>query len=264
MKGIKSVGSMLISNGTITVDSEDDAIHSDNSITVNGGTFEIASGDDAFHAEETLAISAGNINITQSYEGLEALNLAVSGGDIKLVASDDGLNAAGGTDSSGTAGGRDGMFGGGRGGMGGMSSSNGTIVISGGTLYVNSSGDGLDANGTLTITGGHTTVVGPTQGDTSTLDYDKSGVITGGTFIGTGGSGMAQSFSDSEQGVIAINAGNQAAGTNITLQDKDGNTLISYSPELPFAVVILSSPDIISGETYTVMIGTITGEIIAN
>lgn len=264
MKGIKSVGSMLISNGTITVDSADDAIHSDNSITVNGGTFEIASGDDAFHAEETLAISAGNINITQSYEGLEALNLAVSGGDIKLVASDDGLNAAGGTDSSGTAGGRDGMFGGGRGGMGGMSSSNGTIVISGGTLYVNSSGDGLDANGTLTITGGHTTVVGPTQGDTSTLDYDKSGVITGGTFIGTGGSGMAQSFSDSEQGVIAINAGNQAAGTNITLQDKDGNTLISYSPELPFAVVILSSPDIISGETYTVMIGTITGEIIAN
>lgn len=263
MKGIKSVGSMLISNGTITIDSADDAIHSDTSITVNGGTFEIASGDDAFHAEETLAISAGNMNITQSYEGLEALNVAVSGGNIKLTASDDGLNAAGGTDSSGTTGGRDGMFGGGRGGMGGMggmSSSNGTIVISGGTLYVNSSGDGLDANGTLTITGGYTTVVGPTQGDTSTLDYDKSGVITGGTFIGTGASGMAQSFSDSEQGVVAINAGNRAAGTNITLQDKDGNTLISYAPELSFAVVIISSPDIVSGETYTVTIGAETGE----
>lgn len=70
--------------------------------------------------------------------------------------------------------------------MGGGSSSNGTIVISGGSLYVQASGDGIDANGTLTITGGSTTVCGPTQGDTATLDYDVSGVITGGTFIGTG------------------------------------------------------------------------------
>ena len=40
----------------------------------------------------------------------------MQGGDIKLVANDDGLNAAGGTDQSGTTGGRDGMFGGGMGG----------------------------------------------------------------------------------------------------------------------------------------------------
>ncbi len=59
-------------------------------------------------------------------------------------------------------------------------------------------GDGIDANGTLEISGGYIVVTGPTQGDTSTLDYDKTGVITGGTFIGTGASGMAQSFSDSE------------------------------------------------------------------
>jgi len=152
--------------------------------------------------------------------------------------------------------------GGGHGGMGGgmSSSSNGSIMISGGNLYVNASGDGLDANGTLTISGGYTVVVGPTQGDTATLDYDKSATITGGTFIGTGASGMAQTFSDSEQGVFAVSVGNQNAGTNITLKDKNGNTIISYAPELSFAVVILSSPEMVSGETYTITVGATSGE----
>lgn len=265
MKGLKAANSILISGGTFKLDSADDSIHSDISVTINGGTFEIASGDDAVHAEETLTVTAGNFNITESYEGLEALNIKIMGGDIMLVAGDDGLNAAGGTDSSGTTGGRDGMFGEGIGGMGGgMSSGNGSIVISGGNLYINSSGDGLDANGTLEITGGYTVVVGPTQGDTATLDYDKSGIITGGTFIGTGASGMAQSFSDSEQGVVAIRVGNQSAGTKIVLKDKSGQTIIEHTPELSFAVVILSSPEITKGETYSVTVGSQSGEFEAN
>ena len=280
MKGLKSANSMLIAGGTVTINSADDSIHSDVSITINGGTFTIASGDDAIHAEDTLTVTAGTIDISESYEGLEALHIDVRGGDIKLVASDDGLNAAGGTDQSGTTGGRDGMFGGGRpddagGGRGGMgggpggmgggmsSNSNGSIKVSGGTLYINSSGDGMDANGTLEISGGHTTVVGPTQGDTATLDYDTSGIITGGTFIGTGAAGMAQSFSDSEQGVVAVSVGNQSAGTQIVLKDSKGNSLISYQPELNFAVVILSSPDLVKGEKYTITIGSESGEVAA-
>ncbi|MBO5322384.1 MAG: carbohydrate-binding domain-containing protein [Clostridia bacterium] len=273
MKGLKAANSLLISGGNFTINSADDSVHSDVSVIINGGTFTIASGDDAIHAEDTLTITAGKIDISESYEGLEALHIDVQGGDIKLKASDDGLNAAGGTDQSDTEGGRDGMFGGGMGGgrpggmggHGGMSSnSNGSIKISGGTLYINSSGDGLDANGTLEISGGHTTVVGPTQGDTATLDYDKSGIITGGTFIGTGAQGMAQSFSDSEQGVIAISVGNQSAGTKIVLKDKSGKTIIEHTPELNFAVVILSSPDITKGETYSITVGSQSGEFKAS
>ena len=271
MKGLKAVSDISISGGKITIDSADDSVHSDSSLKISGGSFNISSGDDACHAEDTLTVTDGDIDITESYEGLEALHINVSGGDIKLVANDDGLNAAGGTDSSGTTGGRDGMFDGmgkgpgGMGGMGGMSlSSNGSIVISGGTLYINSSGDGLDANGTLEISGGHTTVVGPTQGDTATLDYDKSGIITGGTFIGTGASGMAQSFSGSEQGVIAVSVGSQPAKTTITLTDSKGKEIISYAPELSFQVVILSSPDIKSGDSYTITVGSVSGEFKAN
>ncbi|MBO5463501.1 MAG: carbohydrate-binding domain-containing protein [Clostridia bacterium] len=269
MKGIKATNSLLISGGTFKIDSADDSVHSDVSVSINGGTFEIASGDDAIHAEENLTITAGTFNITESYEGLEALNIDVKDGEFKIVANDDGLNAAGGTDSSGTTGGRDGMFGGGHGGGaggmgGGMSSGNGSIVISGGNLYVKASGDGIDANGTLTISGGYTVVTGPTQGDTATLDYDKSATITGGTFIGTGAQGMAQTFSDSKQGTVAVSVGNQSAGTNITLKDKSGKTLITYAPDLSFAVVILSSPDIVSGDTYTITVGSESGEFEAS
>lgn len=264
IKGIKSAGEMLISGGTFTIDSADDSIHTNASVTVNGGTFTIASGDDAFHADETLTVTAGNINITKSYEGLEGLHIAVSGGDIKLVASDDGLNAAGGTDSSGFGGSRGGDMFGGRGMGGGMGGSGGgSIVISGGTLYIEASGDGIDANGTLEITGGFTTVCGPTQGDTATLDYDVSSVITGGTFIGTGAANMAQTFSGSEQGVISIRVGNQSAGTQITLTDAQGNVLVSYTPALSFAIVIISTPDMVSGQEYTVTVGSSSGTFAA-
>ena len=159
-------------------------------------------------------------------------------------------------------------MGGGRpggGGFGGMSgNSNGSIKVSGGNLYINSSGDGMDANGTLEISGGYTVVVGPTQGDTATLDYDTSGIITGGTFIGTGASGMAQTFSDSKQGVVAVSVGNQPAGTQIILKDKNGNTVLEHTPELNFAVVILSSPDMTKGENYTITVGTQSGEFEAS
>lgn len=262
MKGLKATNSILVENGTFTINSADDAVHSDVSVIINSGTFEIASGDDAIHAEEELTITNGKINITNSYEGLEALNIAIKGGEIKLVATDDGLNAAGGTDQSGM-GGRDTTFseeenqkGGGKPGGGMSSNSNGSIAISGGTLSINASGDGIDANGSIEISGGYTTVEGPTQGDTATLDYDSSAAITGGTFVGTGASNMAQSFSNSDQGVIAVSVGNQSANTKITLKDENGNELISHSPTLSFQIIILSSPDIKSGETYTVTVGT--------
>ena len=258
MKGLKAAGSLTITGGSFSIDSADDSVHSNASAAVNGGTFEIASGDDAFHADDTLTITAGTVNISESYEGLEATHVDIQGGDIMLTASDDGVNAAGGTE-----GGRDGMFGGGPGGNpgGGMSaSSDGSISISGGTLYVTASGDGIDANGTLTISGGYTVVTGPTQGDTATLDYDVSAAITRGTFIGTGGAGMAQTFSDSEQGVVSLSVGNQSVGTTITLADQEGNTLLSCTPALEYAVVILSCPELVSGGICTVTIGETSQE----
>lgn len=246
MKGLKSGADLKIGGGAFTIDSADDAIHANASLTITGGRFDIASGDDGIHAEDTLSISAGTIAVSESYEGLEALHVQVSGGTVSLTATDDGINAAGGVDNSGMGGG------------------NGSIVISGGDISINASGDGIDANGSLEITGGYTVVCGPTVGDTATLDYDSTAVISGGTFIGTGASGMAQTFSGGSQGVIALQVGQQTAGTLIRITDSSGRELIRHEPELNFAVVILSSPDMVSGEEYTVTVGELSETFKAN
>lgn len=288
--GLSANDMLGIADGNFMIDSGEDSVHCDMNIYIENGILEINAKDDAIHADETLLVSGGKINITNSYEGLEALDIKITGGDVNIVASDDGLNAAGGTDSSGFGGMGNDQFGGpggrpdkgqgqrpggqsgdpggqgnsggqgNQGGVGGMNSgpSDGSILIAGGNLSIKAYGDGIDANGALQITGGSVTVCGPTQGDTATLDYDVSGVISGGTFIGTGGQMMAQTFSDSEQGVIGVQVGNQQAGTLITLTDSSGNVVISHEPELPFAIVILSSPEMKKGEIYTITVGELS------
>lgn len=256
MKGLKAVSSLVISGGAFTIDAADDAVHSNADMTVSGGTFAIATGDDAFHADETLTVTGGTIDISESYEGLEALHLDIQGGEISLVSRDDGLNAAGGTDGSGSTGGRDGRFGGGF----SSASSGGSIAISGGTLTIQASGDGLDANGTIEITGGTTVVAGPTSGDTAVLDYDTSAAIAGGTFLGTGAAGMAQTFRSAEQGVVAERVSGEA-GEEIVLADASGTALLTLSPALDFQFIVLSSPDLVSGETYTLTVGGTSTEV---
>lgn len=287
-KALKAGSGLTISGGSFTLDAADDAVHTNGSASVSGGSFAITTGDDGFHADETLTVSGGSIDIAASYEGLEALHLAVSGGTVHIRAEDDGLNAAGGSDGSGFGGPRGGdSFGGrGYGGMGGPgggrgpgggpggeggvpgpgtgAASQGSLAISGGELTVRAGGDGLDANGSLSISGGSILVCGPAVGDTATLDCDAGSVITGGVFIGTGGASMAQSFTESGQGVVAVLLSEQAAGTELLLTDRTGRELLSCSPELPFRVVILSSPDLAKGESYTIAAGGETFQVTAN
>ena len=295
-KGLKADGNLLINGGTFSIDSADDSIHSNVSISIGGGTFELSTGDDAIHGDDTLTITAGDIFIQESYEGLEALHVEIQGGNIQITAADDGINAAGesgavpnpperngseqgnseDTDSEtlpqGPGGGGRGGRGGGPGGMGmgkrggpggGPSSSNGTISISGGTILIHASGDGIDANGSVDILGGSVTIVGPAHGDTSILDYGTTASISGGTFIGTGSSGMGQTFGDSEQAAVAIRLEEQAAGTEVSLRDSDGNILISTVPDQPFSMILLSSPDLTAGETYQVTAGEMVLEATA-
>lgn len=274
LKGIKATSTILINSGNFNINSYDDAVHSNSSIVINGGNFEVSTKDDGFHADETLEINDGVINILKSYEGLEALKVYIKGGEINLIATDDGINAAGGNDSSGFDNpGMQGGPGGGRpGGPGGRpgdnfgggmghSSGEGYIEISGGNIYIEASGDGIDANGDLLITGGITYVCGPTQGDTAVLDYDNSGKIAGGEFYGSGSSMMAQTLTGENQGVIGVKVGNISANTQITITDSKGNVVAEFTPQLSFQIIVVSNEKIIKGETYTITIGSTIGDI---
>lgn len=247
-KGIKASGAAVVNGGSFLIDSQDDAFHSNADLMIHGGEYQIATGDDGFHADETITIAGGAIDITASYEGIEGNDVVISGGNIKLYASDDGVNAAGGNDQSGFGGpfGRD-HFGGG---------SDSSLLISGGTIYINADGDGVDSNGSLTVSGGEVYISGPSNSANGALDYEGVGQITGGIVVAVGSSGMAMNFGDaSTQGSILMNVSNQTAGTEIVVRDAAGEELIAYTAESVFNSIVVSSPKMVQGGTYTILVG---------
>ncbi|MDX1414419.1 MAG: carbohydrate-binding domain-containing protein, partial [Candidatus Promineifilaceae bacterium] len=100
-KGIKGTVNVIIDGGSFTINSADDAIHSNDNITINGGTFAITTGDDGLHADATLELNGGLLDISDSYEGIESAVITINDGEIYIVSTDDGLNVAGGNDGSG-------------------------------------------------------------------------------------------------------------------------------------------------------------------
>ena len=246
-KGIKTGTALTLNGGDYTLDTANDALHTNGDMCVTGGSFTIATGDDGLHADGALAISGGTLTVTESYEGIEGLSVEITGGEIDVTASDDGLNAAGGNDGSGAMGGRDAF----------AAEEGAYIAIAGGTIRVNAWGDGLDSNGDLTVSGGQVYVNGPSDAANGALDYNGSASITGGILAAASGAGgMEVNFGDgSAQGSILLSVGQQEAGTTLTLADADGTVLLEWQPAKSYNTVVLSCPGLVDGGTYTVTAG---------
>ena len=136
-----------------------------------------------------------------------------------------------------------------------VGSSSCSVNISGGTIRIDASGDGIDSNGDLNVSGGTIYVSGPTNDGDSALDYDGAAAITGGTIVAAGYSGMAQNFgSSSTQGSILLTASSVTDGI-ITLTDADGNVLVEYTPEKNYNCVVVSCPELTEGGAYTLSLG---------
>jgi hypothetical protein len=254
IKGLKATTDLVIKGGSFKIDATDDAIHSNANIYLLGGEFNLASGDDGVHADSATIISDGNLMISECYEGIEGNSIEISGGTFDITADDDGLNAAGGADSSGTMG---------PGGDNFSADSNCYINISSGEIKIASLGDGIDSNGSITVSGGNITVFGPVSGGNSAIDYMGEGTISGGIVIALGSSGMAINFDDnSTQGSILCNLDSaQAAETVVTLIDSNGQEIISVTSPKQYQSVLISSPEIQSGETYTLTCGELSQTI---
>ncbi len=250
-KGLKGSSGVNITGGTFTLNTYDDAIHSNADIKIAGGTFTIATGDDGMHADTALEIDAGEIKISKSYEGLEGMTIYICGGNLSVTSSDDGLNSAGGSDDTGNV-----TFGGGMGAPMDAANPNNLVTISGGTLYVNAGGDGLDSNGNMVLTGGTITVDGPTNDGNGAMDFAGTCTNSGATLIAAGSSGMAQSpDSSSKVNCIMATVSTVSAGSKVTVTDKSGNIIIEFTPAKNFANIVISSPKLVTGMTYTLSIG---------
>ncbi|SHE45651.1 protein of unknown function [Mariniphaga anaerophila] len=247
-KGLKAGNNLIIDYGNFVVSSADDAIHSNEYLTVNDGVFEISTGDDGVHADTEITINKGDFNITKSYEGIESAIIVLNGGNISIVSSDDGLNCAGGNDGSAT----------GRPGFGGFTSSgNYYLYINDGRVAINATGDGIDVNGTIEMSGGTVIVHGPTSNNNGILDYDRAFNMNGGVLIGAGSAGMAQApGSGSSQNTVAlVLSSTNNAGTLVHFQNDGGDELVTFAPAKKYQLVLYSSPDLVKGKSFTAYLG---------
>ena len=201
-KGLKADNEVVIFNGTIFIQSYDDAIHANQdvalengaspagNVTIHGGNLTLYSNDDGLHADGNLTISGGIVNVTNSYEGAEGTFVLVSGGQLSVTSKDDGINA---TSSSGQA-----------------------IIISGGYVYVHAGGDGLDSNSTTSYGGilfsGGTTVVISTSGGNSCIDSERGYSYTGGTVLA-----MMPSSGMTDEAIKCSNFSSVGAYSNVSL-----------------------------------------------
>lgn len=261
--GIKATRLIKTSGGTVTVDSQDDALHSDADLWLDGGTLTISAADDGVHAERSLWLAEGTLDITSSYEGIEGQDILVTGGSSSIAYSDDGINAAVASDETSSentqadaqqANGQNRQTGTGQ-MPGQQSETGGTITITGGTIDLVSTrqGDSLDSNGTIQIEGGTVTTSGAATGDSSVLDFETSGTISGGTFIGLGATSMETGFGSSSQASISATISG-SAGDVVTIEDSSGTQIASYTAENPYAYLLASVPEMADGETYAVLV----------
>ena len=227
-KGLKAGKALVISGGSITIDAQDDALHTDGDMTISGGECILSTGDDGAHAALSLTVLDGKITVLTSYEGLEANQITLADGELDITASDACINANGGSD--GFSGGFGGGFGGRRSDMNsqsgdmtppdnsnmqtppdgnapsgnpptmpGQDAADSTttddttdkqpvLLITGGKITVNADGDGLDSNGDLRVEGGDITINGPSNGGNGALDI---GTENGGAGVIAGGTLIA-------------------------------------------------------------------------
>lgn len=246
-RGIKAVGNLLVADGTINIETPDDAVNVDGSVILAKGSLEVKAGDDAFHAGKAIYAVKANVDIKESYECYEAALVEIRGGKHNLNSKDDAINAAGGADGSGES-----------------SATAGYLKISAGEIFVlTDGGDGFDVKGSFEMSGGLVVISVSAKKDHAAFDYNVSGVISGGMFVAAGSEHLPTLPTSDAQGVLSINAGAQAAGTEVTVTDADGKTVIYEKVTLDFEVVVVSSPEIVKGQTYNVKIGNQSGSFTA-
>lgn len=291
--GIVTKDELTVEDGTYTMTCKKHGLSGKDGIRIVNGTFTLSTQKDGIHTDGDLTIENGDINILESLEGLEGQTITILDGNIDIVSSDDGINAAGASDSSNSQSSdnfenqkgnapqppqnnsdgqqppelpdnqQQGMepptdngneFGGNAGGFDMDADESCSLTISGGNIHINAGGDGIDSNGTFTMTGGTVFVEGPESSGDSALDYGISATITGGSFLAIGYSGMSQNFgTDSTQYsyMTTLESTIEEVPSTITLTDSEGNTILTQDTSKTYNCVIISCPELKEGSTYT-------------
>ena len=164
--GIHANDGIIVNGGTTTITAANDGMQCDtSSIVVTGGTINVTSaGDKGLLAYGNIEVSGGTISVRSIGKGIKAKgNLVVSDGVISITASSSTTSYAPAAGPSGGGPGGGGPGGNGGNQPGGNDSSSGpegieakgTITITGGQVYACAQDDAINAGGDCTISGGY-------------------------------------------------------------------------------------------------------------
>ena len=290
-------GYTLIDKGNFDITSGDEGFQSDGTITINGGTFNIkksekciaALGDITINGGDltltptvtgggesgsghgicikknddeirtgNVTINGGKINITNSYEGIQGVVITVNDGEVWVKSSDDSFNASNGTNQMGGGGG----WGPRPGQQTTTTTTNGAtpaLIFNGGFTYVQTTGDGIDSNGELNITGG---VVLVSQNGQANEPIDAGDgytpKITGGVVIAAGSQGMASAPSTTQTAFFTSATG--SANQVFAVNDSDGKNILAWKIPQAYQVITVSTSKMTTGNYSIITNATVKGD----
>ncbi|PFG36437.1 uncharacterized protein DUF4353 [Flavimobilis soli] len=282
--GIAAQTDVIVDGGAVTVAATGDGVRGAVAVVVAGGAVNVTQSEEGIEGA-LIAISGGTTSVVASDDGLNASDgsgsTAQEGpggtGGVEVPAgkptdmpergeapagggAPGGAEAPSGERPSGDmpAGGQGGQ-GGGRGGMGGATtytrSDDLHIEISGGALTIDAGGDGIDSNGSLSLSGGATIVYGPMNAGNGALDAESGIQVTGGTLVALGAAGMAQApdAASAQPWVQLTGAGE--ADVPVEVVDDAGTVVATFTSPKAFGDAVVSAPDLVAGASYSVKQG---------
>ena len=224
--GIRGKDYLIVKDGTIIVEASGDGLKSDNVddaskgyITIENGSINITAGGDAIDAEKGVAINLGELVLSSGGKGINAaISTIIDGGTFTINSADDAIH------SNGLLTINDGSF---------VISSDDDglhadydLVINDGDIHITKSYEGIEsAEGDITINGGEIHLVSSDDG---------LNLAAGGT-SGMGGPGQRASTSSGNYylyingGYIVINANGDGVDANASIVMTDGDVIVSGS-----------------------------------
>ncbi|MGI6222302.1 MAG: carbohydrate-binding domain-containing protein [Prevotella sp.] len=269
---MKSDANMTINAGTLTLSSSGTGgkgINVDSTLVINGGTINITttgtqyvygsldSSPKGIKAEGDITINGGTISVTctggEGSEGIESKSeMTINGGTITGYTYDDAINCTS------------------------------NLYIKGGTItVVTTNNDGIDANANIYISGGTLAAYGGSAPECGIDAAEGYGIyITGGTVLGVGGTSSTPSSTTGSQAYVNVSS-SVTANSTITISD-GSTTLASFTVPSTYSsntgggwnapgggpggggnpggqggtYIMISTPDMVSGTSYTVTSGS--------
>ncbi len=263
--------------GDVTVAAGDDGLHSDNVLRIAGGSLDITESVEGIEGAY-MYLSGGDVSVVASDDGINVSGGAEADPAAESSGQPEGGRPMGGqsvegqvgdnTETGGQVSGTDtagdfasltvsAMEGTGFGGP--AEADNGTrfLEFSGGTYVLDTTSDGVDVNGAMTMSGGILVVSGTDNERQGAIDVDDSFTVSGGTLAANGMATMAVAPGEgSTQATLALTFGGTVpAGTLITIADGDGGQIASFTTEKASGSFIYSSEALESGADYEISVG---------